>query len=98
MEIRALKVLRGLSETERLRKADAIVNGILPMAIVAAEIIGLQQAEFVARVDKLHDVFVPVLKQLAEATSEAKVVVDIIHAAECRVAAALASIEGGRTA
>jgi hypothetical protein len=74
------------------------VNGILPIAIVAAEIIGMQQAEFVARVEKLQSLFIPVLKQLADATNEAKMVVDILHAAECRLAVAPANVEGGRTA
>jgi hypothetical protein len=93
VERRALDVFRGLSEPERLRKADAIVNGILPMAIVAAEIIGMQQAEFAARVENLQSLFVPVLKQVADATNDAKTVVDILHAAECRLAVALANIE-----
>jgi hypothetical protein len=97
LELRALKPFRGLSSPERMRKTNAIIDGLRPMAMVAAEIAGLRTPALVARVDKLYDEFVPVLKELSTATNDARLLLDVIHAAECRVAVALASLEDGRT-
>jgi hypothetical protein len=97
MEIRALKVLRGLSETERLEKGAAIIDALRPWAIIAAGIVGAQET-IVPHVERYLDEYSGnILNQLTKATHDAKTFVDIIHAAECRVAAALASIEDGRT-
>ena len=95
LEFRALKTVRGLSQQERTEKFHNIISFLRPMAITAAEIIGTEKTELITRVGEHYDVFGPLLMQLANATNEAKVLADMIHAAECRLAVALANVEGG---
>lgn len=98
VEFRALKALRGLSRQDINAKFRDLIGFLGPMTIAAAEIVAMEKPELIARVDEHYDVFGPLLMQLAEATNAAKLVVDIVHAAECRLAVALANVEGGRTA
>ena len=67
------------------------------MAVAAAEIVAMEKTELIARVDEHYDVFGPLLMQLAEATNDPKLLVDVIQAAECRLAVALANVEGGKS-
>jgi hypothetical protein len=64
------------------------------MAVVAAEIISLNKDELIARVAEQYDVLGPCLMWLAHAGDDARVVLDIIRAAEARLAVALANVEG----
>jgi hypothetical protein len=87
----------GSHSRKRTEKIYGIISFLSPMAVAAAEIVALEKTELIARVRE-HAVFGPLLKQLAYATSDARLLVDIIHAAECRLAAAPASLDSGRTA
>jgi hypothetical protein len=97
VEFRALKALRGLSRQDITAKFSGLTGFLGPMAVAAGEIVALEKAELITRVAEHYDVLGPLLMQLAEATSDAKLLVDVIQAAECRLAVALANVEGGRT-
>lgn len=98
VEFRALKALRGLSHQDIAEKFGNVIEFLGPMTVAAAEVVALEKPELIAKVGDHYDVFGPLLMQLAEATKDAKLLVDVIQAAECRLAVALANVEGGRTA
>jgi len=64
------------------------------MAVVAAETISLNKDQLIPRVAEQYDVLGPCLMWLAHAGDDARVVLDIIRAAEARLAVALANVEG----
>lgn len=94
LEFRALKAVRGLSQKMRLQKSHAIVDGLRPMAVAAMEIVAMSKTELITKADDKHDVLGPLLMQLAYAKDDAKMLVDVIGAAEARLAIALANVEG----
>jgi hypothetical protein len=89
VEFAAMKQFRGLTRAERLRK----IHDVWPMAALAIEIVGLNKSELVARVAEKYESFGPALMRLAHAADRAKVQLDLISAAECRLAVALAVVE-----
>ena len=63
------------------------------MTVAAAELVGMEKGELITRVEEHHDVFGPMLTSLSEAAADAKMLVDLCQAAECRLAVALANVE-----
>jgi hypothetical protein len=98
IEFRAIKLFRGLSQHKRLTKSHALVDGVRPMAVAAAEVLAMTKEELIEKVDEGHDLFGPMLKWLSNAGTDAQAIVDVIRAAESRLAIALANVEGETSA
>jgi hypothetical protein len=92
MEIRVLKAIRGLSREERTRRSVAIGKRLRPMAVLAADIVAMNQAELGAKVATNSSLFDGFLTDLGEAKADAKALLEVIGVAEHCVAAALANL------
>jgi len=94
MEFEAVKEFRGLTRVRRLKKLHGIADDVRAMAVLASEILGLDKAELVEKINDKHETWGPFLMQLAYAKDNAKLLMDILAAAEARMAVALAVVEG----
>jgi hypothetical protein len=63
-----------------------------PIAGVAAEIVTMEKADLVELADNEYDELAPMLMELTSAKNDAKVLANVIHAAERRLAIALAKV------
>lgn len=94
LEFKAVKRLRGLSSKQRIKKAHAIADSLRPMSVIALEIVVCEKAELIAKVQAGHDTFGPFLMELAHAKDNARALMEVLEAAEMRLAVALAVVEG----
>jgi hypothetical protein len=76
-----------------LTKVNDLVDQVRPMAVIASEILSKTKPELIALVDEHYETWGKFLMQLAEATKDTKMLADVIHAAECRLAVTFANIE-----
>jgi hypothetical protein len=93
LEFRALKQFRNLTKDQRVQKIHDTVDRVRPMAVLASEILAKEKPDLVKLVDEQHDKFGPFLMELAHAHTSAKGLLDVIGAAEIRLAVALANVE-----
>lgn len=94
LEFAAVREFRKYSRNDRLRKAHGIVDSLRPITVIALEIIAMDKGELIRRVRKQYDTFGPFLAELSQATDAASSLLDIVKSAECRLAVALANVEG----
>jgi uncharacterized protein YgbK (DUF1537 family) len=88
-EFRALKVIRNLSKDERFTRMDEILDLVRPMTIVAGEIVAMTKDQLAEDVKEKRDLFVQMRSDITRAKDAAKAIVDLISAAEARLAGAL---------
>jgi hypothetical protein len=63
------------------------------MVVAAGEIVTMNKAELIAKVEAGHDVFGELLLDIADKKEDAKAILDVISAAEARLVVALANVE-----
>jgi hypothetical protein len=93
LQFAAVKQFRGSTQEERIRKAHALADRIRPTLVIACELVGLERAELIDRVEKNYEVLGPALMALAHAREDAKAILEILASAEVRLATALANVE-----
>ena len=64
-----------------------------PIAGVAAEIVTMERSDLVELADNEYDELAPILMELTSAKDDARVLANVIHIAERRLAIALAKAE-----
>jgi hypothetical protein len=92
-EFESVRCFRHMSKEGRHRRAHDLVDAIRPMAVLAAEVCALEKHELVKKVEEHHGEWGPFLMMLAEAGKEAGALLDLLAAAEMRMAVALAIVE-----
>ena len=94
MQFAAVKEFQGLSKEERIGLAHDKIELMRPYAVIAGEILAQDKDNLIATVRANHDLWGPFLMGLAEASETAQALLEILHSAECRLAVALAFVEG----
>jgi hypothetical protein len=94
MEFAAVREFRGLTQEQRIKKAHAIVDRVRPMAVLAIEVVSMEKSDLIEAVEDKYEIFGQFLMDLADATKQARSLLEVISAAECRLAVALAVVEG----
>jgi hypothetical protein len=64
------------------------------MVVAAGEIVVMNKAELIAKVEAGHDVFGNTLLAIADTKEDVKAMLDVISAAEAQLMVALANVEG----
>jgi hypothetical protein len=93
MEFEGVKPL-SLSKEKRLAQIRDLVQKVYWVTEIAGEICRLDKAELIEIVRENYDIHGPKLMMLAQAADAAKDIREVIQSAECRLAVALAVIEG----
>ncbi|MDB5599355.1 MAG: hypothetical protein JWN71_1399 [Xanthobacteraceae bacterium] len=93
MDFAAVKEYRGLTKVERLKKLHRAADYVRALAVIASEIVAMEKPELVAKVDDKYEQFGPFLMELAHAKDTARELMEMIGAAEIRLAIALANVE-----
>ena len=65
VEFAAIKEFRARTKVERLKRVHAVADGVRALAAVAAEIVAMNKAELIARVNEKHEELGPCLMELA---------------------------------
>jgi hypothetical protein len=96
VELRALKVIRNLSRDERLARTRELVEIVRPMTIIACDIVAMTKAQLSKDVEDKRDLFVRWRSDIVKAKDDAKVIVDLLSAAEIHLTSALTNVESVR--
>ena len=88
-EFRALKIIRSLSKDGRQVRMDEIIELVRPMTIAAGEIVAMTKDQLAEDVKEKRDLFVQMRSDITRAKDAAKAIVDLISAAEARLAGVL---------
>jgi hypothetical protein len=85
-ELRALKFLKNMSKDERLSRTHALVDSVRTITVFAADIVAMTKAQLSTDLDDKPDLFVQMRADIARGKEFARVIVDLISAAEARLA------------
>jgi hypothetical protein len=96
LEFRALKVIRNLSKDERLTRAHELVECVRPMTVIAADVVAMTKAQLAKDVEDKRDLLVRMQSDIARVKDDAKAIIDLLWAAETRLAIALTDVESVR--
>jgi hypothetical protein len=89
-ELRALKFLQNMSKEERPSRVNELVDCVRSMTVVAADLVAMTKSQLSTDLGDTPDVFVQIRSDIAKRKESAKVIVDLISAAEARLAVSLA--------
>jgi hypothetical protein len=64
IEFRALKFLRGLSQSERIEKIHNVIDRLRPLAVLSSSITAMTKPELIAKVEEGYETFGPFLMLL----------------------------------
>jgi hypothetical protein len=78
LQFAAVKLFHGLTQKERTSNAHGFVDRVRPAFVIACELVGLEKAELIDRVEKNYEVLGPALMALAHARDEAKAILEIL--------------------
>jgi hypothetical protein len=93
-EFAAIHDFAAMSQEDRQRRGKEIAEQVRVMALLGLELLSMDKAAVIARVRDRYDVLSPWLMDLAHARESAEMLREIISSAECRLAVALAVVEG----
>jgi hypothetical protein len=94
MQFAAVKEFKGLSQEERIEHAHCKIDALRPIAVIAGEILANDKDELIEKVEANYDLWGPFLMSLHEASEDARALMQILSSAECRLAVAIAFVEG----
>jgi hypothetical protein len=94
MEFAADERFRRMTQVQRLERTHDLADHVRVMAVIASEVLTMSKAELVAKLEREYESLGPALMELAKAKDKAEALLDVIKAAEARLAIALAVVEG----
>lgn len=93
IEFKGVGEYRAMSQKQRVTRLRKAYDEIYAMSVLASQIVAHDKPKLVEIVTEKYDEFGPFLMMLANARERAFGITELIGAAECRLAAALAVVE-----
>jgi hypothetical protein len=93
MEFGPIARIARLPKAKRQKNTDNLVASVRGFSLLAVELVAYDKARLVERVAKDYDTFGPLLMGLAHAADDAKALLQLLQAAEVRLAVAIAVVE-----
>lgn len=93
LEFTSVRRLAALSEKQRLESLHALSDDVRAMAILGMNMLVRDKRDVIDLVSAKYDTFGPMLMMLAETRERGQALLDVIGAAEARLAVALAVVE-----
>jgi hypothetical protein len=93
MEFEPIAAWRNVPTEDRVARHRQISSQLYQFSVIAGQIVSFEKAELVQKMRDEYDLFGPMLMQLVDAGETAKGIVELLSAAETRLAVALANVE-----